>query len=203
MGELVNRHLHSKTQTLLHLALVNCCRGCGAGEGRGTLRGAGGLSRACGPLGTTRGTRRDEPKPIVIPGDSMGTSQGGRKGPHGAVGQHHPLASAPTVTSPRSALPGTPSFNTHAAARVHLRLHPPGNGEEGGPAAAPGVSVQWQEGTAGRWPPGDSLACSGDTGGPLCWGSAGAGLVAELTERSSDLLPTQSFICFISVVNSG
>lgn len=107
------------------------------------------------------------------------------------------------VTSPRSALPGTPSFNTHAAARVHLRLHPPGNGGQRGPAAAQRVSVQWQEGTVGWRPPGDSLACSGDTRGPLCQGRAGAGLVAELTERSSDLLPTQSSICFISVVNSG
>lgn len=184
-------------------------RGCGAGEGRGAVCGAGGLSRAWGALGAARGTRRGEPKPILIPGcaagpnTSTGTSQGGRKGPQGAVGQHQPLASAPTVTNACGALPGRLSFNAHAATRVHLRLHPPGDGGQGGPAAAPGVSVRWQEGTVGWWPPGDSLVCSGDTGEPLRRGRAGAGLVAELTRRSSDLLPTKSSMYFSPVVNSG
>lgn len=68
-----------------------------------------------------------------------------------------PLVNASTVTSPRDALPGKPSFNTHAAMGVHLRLHqrrmgiwedqkpPPGplcSGGRGGMASAP-LETAW------------------------------------------------------------
>lgn len=62
------------------------------------------------------GSGREEPKGSLIPGcaagrsASMGTLQGGRKGPgslpHWTVDQHLTPANAPTVTSPRVFCPG-------------------------------------------------------------------------------------------------
>lgn len=69
---------------------------------------------------------------------------------------------APTVTSLRGAVPRRASFNTRAAMRVHLRLHPSEDGGVGGPAAISRASLQWWEGRGGQWPLGDSMAHAGN-----------------------------------------